>query len=1405
MSRSSVNPTKIVAKPSNKKLKKLEKLKRKSSGSSRPSSNDSNLSLQSGDTNNSLNDFDTVNNVIENDNVNQTSSKEVKDVSAQLSNIEEVDTPIADDDEVHSQKEEISNKSVFASDDNEGEVADEAKKESFITINSIEKSDLSIDQSNKEEITNPVIKENEIAEANNEEGTVEEKVSEVNTKEANIEQENTDVNNVESTEEEEAPELYTVEATEEEEAPKVNTEEATTEPQATEVKIEELTEEEEAPEVKIEESTEEQETTKKNTEEAIAEPEVNIKVATTEPDVTIEEDITEPETLELSIEESTEEPEENIVEATEEQEAPEVNIEVGTAEEEAPEVDNEEATAEPEMNIIESTEKEEDHIGGIQEPITEPTTLNGAETGDFNDEFGILKKDSKDHKEDLNIEESVSDNATNSDINNFTPKEPINGFNEKSEINNENLVRSDLFSDEEVHSDNLDNQISSHSTNISMDVETESEEYADINFKPKYSENNVDDHISSEETPDMDAELHHIRENNNPDMVDLEIVESENDQAFTIKQDYADFMKIDNTSNTGTSHTSLKDNVNILLNHRKYILKSITTEESTPFTSGILNSELNADYDISVNILKNGHIKFSNISNKHSLDLEYNLLELLQISLSQLPYLKVFLKSNYSTNSLNDNLHGKMNPSALIFDSSSGSLWDFENIRGCFSSKSYFYKQNDILKKLNFTAEKDISFLPKSGCILFKNDKNQLVLYNVYKNQVTFLKHKHEKRHKGLFNKVLTYIESPRSDIIDFVVEDGFSEDTVTVLFDSDIAMYHIRKHNDRSDSKFHFDKNLEFSAVEKDDLIHNNILDKKAPVTILALNKVYSHKKEFFYSLLVAKDISKLVYVNVSISDKFEVLGYYEINQFEQKSDLYRGKLNVQTSYIEQQDFYTSFITYKNEIILTQIPLNGNKSELLFSDVVLHADETTVFPGTVYQVEFENDKSTCLSYQTNFGGQFTFYQLHIKNQEEIDNTDQNLEFLNFHISNYIFNKVIDNDGELLSNKLNYQWFASEMKTFENAFKIQVDMIIQSDEISSQQKINLFENGLNNINVNINTWLTFVSTDFMKFLILRILEHLSTLKVTTAIDDATPLAEESVLKVFKDFKQKFLAFEKVAINFDQLLDFVSKVIYEPLLCGIERQYRCQYFEQIIGSSLYKNVLFSTNVKNELLGFISLTQTLNLEYSEKIFTGLLTVLNVIYYQNHMGINKMNTLVLSIGSILDTFKGQLSINEINMLKHLTVINKDWISMFKIYDYLSSTKKIQYSEYPSFFESKENKRVLVNSFLDLYLNRGYKTKLQNFFDIMGGLENTFFINQVYQELISRERENIVTEVLWAFETLINKDYKKAFEVLSEVENNKSKPLDVESKYKDFKEFKISMKKLLEVTTSNEEKVNT
>ena len=178
-------------------------------------------------------------------------------------------------------------------------------------------------------------------------------------------------------------------------------------------------------------------------------------------------------------------------------------------------------------------------------------------------------------------------------------------------------------------------------------------------------------------------------------------------------------------------------------------------------------------------------------------------------------------------------------------------------------------------------------------------------------------------------------------------------------------------------------------------------------------------------------------------------------------------------------------------------------------------------------------------------------------------------------------------------------------------------------------------------------------------------------------------------------------------------------------------------------------------------------------------------------------------MSIGSILDAFKDKLKLNDINLLKHLTINNKDWISVYKIYDYLSATKQVSYSEYPSFFDLEEDKKVLINRFLDLYLNREYKAKLQNFFDIMGGLDNTLFIKEVYQELNSREKKDDVTEVLWAFETLINKDYKKAFKVLFEVENNKKKPVeDGKKNYNDFREFKDSMMRLCEVLSSNEEK---
>lgn len=104
-------------------------------------------------------------------------------------------------------------------------------------------------------------------------------------------------------------------------------------------------------------------------------------------------------------------------------------------------------------------------------------------------------------------------------------------------------------------------------------------------------------------------------------------------------------------------------------------------------------------------------------------------------------------------------------------------------------------------------------------------------------------------------------------------------------------------------------------------------------------------------------------------------------------------------------------------------------------------------------------------------------------------------------------------------------------------------------------------------------------------------------------------------------------------------------------------------------------------------------------------------------------------------------------------------------------------------------------------MYLNKDFKTKLQNFFNIMSGIDSPAFIKDVYKELASREKKGNVPEILWAFETLINKDYKKAFKALSEIESNKVNFIENKAKGQDFEGFKDSMMRLCEVLSANEE----
>ena len=943
--------------------------------------------------------------------------------------------------------------------------------------------------------------------------------------------------------------------------------------------------------------------------------------------------------------------------------------------------------------------------------------------------------------------------------------------------------------------------------NISREEEevVKSSEYVGCADKEKHSqcfeETKLEDSPLKENVSAGDC-VEDITVGDESDIVDLKISETYNDQVIKIKQDFLDVLDIEADLSAEDSATNQTEDINMILNHRKYVLKSVTTGKTTLYTSQLLDSKLNVDFDIAVSILDNGHIKFSNISNKHSLNLEYDLLALLNISVSHLKSLKVYLKSNYSTNLLNDKVQGEINPSVLIIDTFSGTLWDFENIRSSFVSQTPLIRKNDILRKLNLSTEKDISFLGKSGCLLLKTNKNQLVLYNIYKNQIAYLKDNYEKQGKGFFRKMFSYGNSPRDDVIDYVIEDGHNEDTIVVLFKSDILMYHIRKHNDLPDAKYHFDRNEEFHAIEKDGLIYNNILNSRMPITLLRLNRVYSNKNASFYALLICTSYSEYILVSLKISDRCEVVGHFELQYLKHESKGYTKEISVQTSYIDQQDFYTYFLTYKNEIFFSQVPLCENKKQSVFSDVLTFKPETKVFSGSIYQVEYAKDRSSCLSFQTDAGGQYTFYQLHLKNEDQcLSETAAYSEFLNFHLRNYVFNRIIDNDQELFDNKVDHKRMSLVNNAFEKAFNNQVDETMNNTEILPEKKSYIFENVLTNIKDNLHSWTTTTSKEFVKLSVLSILEHLSNIKVLIQMPGSTSSAEESVINTFGEFTQQFMSCDLATLKVDNLLDVVTNVIYESLLCGIELKYRSGNFEELLGKNCYNSVLFSSNVNHNLVNFISMAQSLDLDVNEKVFCGFLNLLNVIYYQNAFGINKLDTLVVSIGNVLNIFKGKLELHQINLLKDMTVINKDWVSTFKIYDYLSASQKIQYVEYQNFFGLEEDKNVLIKCFLDLYLNKDFKTKLQNFFDIMSGIDSPAFIKDVYKELASREKKGNVPEILWAFETLINKDYKKAFKALSEIESNKVNFIENKAKGQDFEGFKDSMMRLCEVLSANEE----
>lgn len=88
------------------------------------------------------------------------------------------------------------------------------------------------------------------------------------------------------------------------------------------------------------------------------------------------------------------------------------------------------------------------------------------------------------------------------------------------------------------------------------------------------------------------------------------------------------------------------------------------------------------------------------------------------------------------------------------------------------------------------------------------------------------------------------------------------------------------------------------------------------------------------------------------------------------------------------------------------------------------------------------------MSFQTDAGGQYTFYQLHLKNEDQcLSETAAYSEFLNFHLRNYVFNRIIDNDQELFDNKVDHKRMSLVNNAFEKAFNNQVDETMNNTEI----------------------------------------------------------------------------------------------------------------------------------------------------------------------------------------------------------------------------------------------------------------------------------------------------------------------------------------------------------------------
>lgn len=831
----------------------------------------------------------------------------------------------------------------------------------------------------------------------------------------------------------------------------------------------------------------------------------------------------------------------------------------------------------------------------------------------------------------------------------------------------------------------------------------------------------------------------------------------------------------------------------VLLDHDRYVLKKIKGSSSSQYNSNVVYSKLDSKSDICVNVLDNGNICFYNISDKHRLFLEKNLLTMLNISIDDLSFLQLFFHPNAkSLASLKNVDEISTNPGIIILNSKNGTIWCFENLKSSVQMEQFVKYQNDsMIHKGLDVNDSDFVYLGKISCLLLKNYKRELILFNLLSAKVSKLKYSSEPCSNSLFGRFFRGINTTRSDVLDFEIENSCTEQTISVLFDSDFAFYNIKKQQTNNGYDYDFEFITPNKLLEIPFFITQSVLGEVGAVIVLKFKKIYEDRNGKFYSFLLSTGFDNLILLTVKISQNFDIINYYNVNYFEREAIDNTELIQLQTTFIEGEEYYTAFVIFKENINLVDVPIfeSKNSSNIVFRDIISFQKGSKIENTAVYEIE-DKIKTCCISFQTTNSSYRSFYQLHLKDisNKDMHKLDSIDNFLCFHIKNYLMTDSLDTG---LSNIIQGSWINRDFGLISRAFRSTLKEVYSNVFLSTIEKESMCENLLLSIHENLAYWNNSSKVEELTEVISCVLNDLSMLKCFNSIK----LFDQST-KEFIDFSSNdpiniFMTMDTILVNtldkintqlyeantlhrtdissyVSRAIEFIEVSFNKPIIENIEHQLKNKLFGDIISSDNLSDIMASENLFSKISDFILLVGQLE-NINSNVGEGLFMLLMIFYYQNSLAQSKLfaenhihwieSILKISTAEPVSTNGSSIFERIVDRLEHYN----DFIGVFKVLDYLLSENLINYEPYfKLFFQNVANRQHLVNNFVDFYMNQSYHNKMQSFFDIILNLNDNELTNEIYQVLLQNTNADNYSEILWPFETLINQNYESAFNIL-------------------------------------------